>query len=182
MVRRAVGVMGALLLMGAGASAADLQISPGRVDPPDYPAASTNWTWQRVVRTWGPPTSCEFNDPCTGNASDIVFYPFRVVVLKQVRIKYIEVSSTAWSTPQGIRRMSSLARLEATYGTRLIPVQNRHQAVGKGDGPYRIDELNYMVVAGSNALGFSMASGKVSTILTGKVGEVRRTLEMYGPL
>lgn len=112
----------------------------------------------------------------------MVFYPFGVLVLKQTRITYIEVSSTAWSTPQGIRRRSSVARLQAAYGSRLLPVDNRHQAVGKGSGPYRVDPLNYMVVSGENALGFSMASGRVSTILTGRTGEVRKTLEMYGPL
>jgi len=170
------------LVLASAATATDLQISPGRVDPPDYPAASTSWSWQRLVRTWGPPTSCEFQEVCTNNKSDVVFYPFGVTILKSARIDYIEVSSTAWSTPQGIRRRSPLSALRSAYGARLLPVENRHQAVGKGRGPYRIDPTNYIVVAGGNALGFSMAGGRVSTIITGTTAEVRETLEMYGPL
>lgn len=171
-----------MLVLASSAAAADLQISPGRIDPPDHPAASTNWSWQRLVRTWGPPSSCEFNQVCTGNASDIAFYPFGVTVLKASRIKYIEVSSTAWSTPQGIRPRAPLSRLRSTYGSRLTPVLNKHPYVGQGSGRARIDQTNYIVVAGGNALGFSMASERVGTILTGTARSVRQTLAMYGPL
>ena len=46
----------------------------------------------------------------------------------------------------------------------------------------RIDTTNYIVRSGGNALGFAMASGKVSTIITGGHGKVRKTLAMYGPI
>jgi len=187
--RRAASVRGVVALGAAfvlvpamHAGAADLQISAGRVDPPDYPAASTSWSWQRLQRAWGPPTSCEFQEECTNNKSDIAFYPFGLLVMKDRRINYIEVSSTAWSTPQGIRRRSPLSKLPAAYGSGLLPVANQHRAVGRGSGQYRIDPTNYIVVTGGNALGFSMAGGRVSTIITGAVADVRETLAMYGPL
>ncbi len=166
-----------VLAPAAIAGATDLVISPGRVDPPDYPAVSTAWPWQRVISVWGPPTSCEFNEVCTTNQSDVVFYPFAITVLKARGVRYIEVSSAAWRTPEGVRRLASVADLRAKYGSRLQTVPNRHRAAGHG-----VDATNYIVRAGRNALGFSMANGRVSTILTGPAGSIRETLAMYGPL
>jgi hypothetical protein len=165
------------LTPAAFASATDLVISPGRVDPPDYPPASTDWTWQKVLSAWGPPTSCEFQEICTTNQFDVVFYPFAMTVLKARGVTYVEVASAAWRTPAGIRRRASLSRLEAAYGPRLEAVTNRHRAVGRG-----VDATNYIVRSGRNALGFSMTGGRVSTILTGSIANVRDTLAMYGPL
>jgi hypothetical protein len=174
----AIALATALALMPAAfAGAADLVISPGRVDPPDYPAASTDWTWQKIISAWGPPTSCEFQEICTTNQSDVVFYPFAMTVLKARGVRYVEVASAAWRTPAGIRRRASLSRLEAAYGPRLEAVTNRHRAVGRG-----VDATNYIVRSGRNALGFSMIDGRVSTILTGSIANVRDTLAMYGPL
>jgi len=164
------------------AGAADLQISPGRVDPPDYPAASILWSWQRLQRAWGPPIECVFGTDCTRNSNDIALYPFGLSVLKAARIRYFQVSSTAWSTPEGIRRMNPVAQLTAAYGSRLLPVENLHRFVGMGSGMQRLDGTNYMILAGANALGFTMASGRVSTILTGPARTIRETLAMYGPI
>jgi hypothetical protein len=100
-----------------------------------------------------------------------------MTVLKARGVRYVEVASAAWRTPAGIRRRASLARLQAAYGPRLEAVTNRHRAVGRG-----VDATNYIVRSSRNALGFSMIDGRVSTILTGSIANVRDTLAMYGPL
>ena len=70
-----------------------------------------------------------------------------------------------------------MADLQAKYGSRLQAVWNRHRAAGRG-----VDATHYIARAGRNPLGFSMANGRVSTILTGPAGSIRETIAMYGPL
>ena len=166
----------------ATASAADYVVSPGRVDPPGMPVGSTNWTWRKLVSVWGPPEGCEFSVDCTSTDRDLATFPDGILVLKGSRITYIEVSGASWRTSRGARRGTSAGRLRAAYGRQLVAIRNTSQFAGRGTGAQRVDRTNYLVRSGRNAVGFSMASYRVSTILTGSYANERRAMSNYGPL
>jgi len=169
---------GAVLLLACSrALATDWVIGAGSVDPPGRPEADTPLAYSRLLALWGPPSDCEFQSDCTSNQGDVVFYPARLIVSKDRRVRTFSVTARGWRTPSGARVGDSVETLVRRYPS-LTTVRNRHWAVGRS----RLNRLNYMVTVGSQGLGFALESDRIIEIFAGSSGDVRAALRTYGPI